>query len=129
MLSLENPRIWPSRWYRHLAEATGWLAKWAHIRMTLRYVVATEHGRLSAFTVGLSLNSKGSTTRCFPFFLLIFWSCSIEYLQEIGSPSSHPAMNICFRRLDVIVEVVSESLYVRDAFFSALWCQMSWEQN
>lgn len=50
-------------------------------------------------------------------------------LQEVCCPPSHTAVDVRFAGLDVVVEVVSECLDVRDDFFSTLRCKMAWEEN
>ena len=38
-------------------------------------------------------------------------------------------MNVCFRRLDMVVEIVTESLNVRDVFCAAVVLEVSREQD
>ena len=46
------------------------------------------------------------------------WGC--HTLQEVGGPAPHSRVDVCFGRLDVVVEVVAESLDVRDDLFPSL---------
>lgn len=56
-------------------------------------------------------------------------NCSPRTLKEIGSPLAHPRVDERFGRLDVVVEVVTESLDVRDDLRSSVSCQMAREQD
>lgn len=50
-------------------------------------------------------------------------------LQEVGSPPPHARMDVCFAGFDVVVEVISERLDVRNDFCLSLRGKMSWEED
>jgi len=50
-------------------------------------------------------------------------------LQEISCPPPHPRVDVRFRGLDVVVEIVTKDLDVRDDIFAALAGQVPWEEN
>lgn len=50
-------------------------------------------------------------------------------LQEVGSPPPHARMDVCFAGFDVVVEVISECLDMRNDFCLSLWGEMSWEED
>lgn len=50
-------------------------------------------------------------------------------LQKVGRPPPHAAVDVCLASLDVIVEVIPESLDMRDDLFSSLGRKMSWEEH
>jgi hypothetical protein len=50
-------------------------------------------------------------------------------LQEIGRPSPHPGVDIRLGGFDVVMEVVSESLNMRNDFLASCVSQVSREQD
>ena len=50
-------------------------------------------------------------------------------LKKVCGPPSHPGVDVRFAGFDVVMEVVSERLNVRDDLLSALRCEMSREQH
>jgi hypothetical protein len=50
-------------------------------------------------------------------------------LQEVGCSLPHPRVDICFRGLDVIMEIVSERLDVRDDVGHPLRGEVAGEQD
>ena len=50
-------------------------------------------------------------------------------LKKVSSTLSHTRMDVGFRCLDVVMEVVSKRLDVRNDFVHSLGCQMSWEEH
>lgn len=50
-------------------------------------------------------------------------------LQEIGSAPPHPGVDVCLSSLDVVMEVVTECLYVRDDVLSSSDGKMAREEN
>lgn len=48
-------------------------------------------------------------------------------LKEVGGPLPHPRVNECFGGFDVVVEIVSEGLDVRNDLLSSLLGQMTRE--
>ena len=75
----------------------------------------------------LTLNSERPPTSCLPFPLLILWSSSVEHLQEVRRSPSHSRMDVGFAGFDVVVEVISERLNVRDVVCSTVTLEMAWE--
>ena len=61
--------------------------------------------------------------------LLRFGPRAAQHLQEIGGAPAHAAVDVGFAGLDVVVEVVAESLDVRDDFLAARGCKVAGEQN
>ena len=61
--------------------------------------------------------------------LLRFGPRAAQHLQEIGGAPAHAAVDVGFAGLDVVVEVVTEGLDVRDDFFAAGWGQVAGEED
>lgn len=79
----------------------------------------------------LTTDLERPATGCLPLLrtFLCFGSCATQHLQEIGSASAHAAVNVSLAGLDVIVEVIAECLDVRDDFFTACGCEVTWEED
>jgi len=88
------------------------------------------------------LHLESASARGFALLFLVLWTRPSQYLEKVGRPPAHPRMNICLaksvfrntqqfkyempylRGLDVIMEVVAESLDVRDDLFPSLSGEM-----
>lgn len=79
----------------------------------------------------LATNLESPTTGRLPFLstFLGFRTGTTQHLQEVGGASAHAAVNVGFTGFDVVVEVVAESLDVRDDFFAAGGCEVAREED
>lgn len=78
--------------------------------------------KINKHTYSLALYSESSTTSGLPLLLFVLRPSSVKDLEEVGSPPPHPRVDVGFACLDMIVEVISESLNVRNVGFPSLWC-------
>lgn len=53
----------------------------------------------------------------------------VHTLEEVSRPLAHPRVDKRLGRLNVVMEVVTEGLNVRDDFVSSLLCQMAREKD
>jgi hypothetical protein len=79
----------------------------------------------------LTTNLESPATCSLPLLgtLFRFRPCATQHLQKVSSTPTHTAVNVGFARFDVVVEVVAESLDVRDDFLAACGCEVAGEQN
>ena len=50
-------------------------------------------------------------------------------LEEVSRPAAHSGVDVRLGGLDMVVEIIAESLNVRDDIWHPLWCQMTGEEN
>lgn len=76
-------------------------------------------------------NLEGPATSRLPLLraLFGFGAGTSEHLQEVGGASAHAAVDVGFACFDVVVEVVAESLDVRDDFFAAGGGEVAGEED
>jgi hypothetical protein len=79
----------------------------------------------------LTTNLERPATRGLPLLctFLRFGSRATQHLQEVGSTPAHAAVDVGFASFDVVVEVIAESLDVRDDFFTASGCKVAREED
>ena len=87
--------------------------------------------RIRRWNCLLTTNLESPATCSLPLLgtLFCFRPCATQHLQEVSSTPTHTTVDVGFARFDVVVEVVAESLDVRDDFLAACGCKVAGEQN